>query len=238
MRKFADLHVKLPDPNAEVLKCTGQLAKDMGIDLLGIVASQAINQSEISRIRNIFSGIGIDTAMRIDLYPRDRDQLLKDLRSARKRCEIVAVECRSPRVATVACRDRRVDIVSFPVKNRVRFSRSLARLCRGSLEIDIAQLISTGDLPRHLILSRLRNEVSTAKTNRVPIVLSSGADNPFMLRAPREIAAMGTLLGLEVVEALDSVSRIPLTIIEQNRAKLSPEYVTEGVKLAKVKSSA
>jgi len=236
MRKFADLHVKLPDVNDEVLKHVGQLAKDMGTSLFGIVVPN-IDESQLKRIRNIFSDMGVDVASRIDLYPRSRDQLLKDLRQVRKRFEIVAVECRSPSVATVACRDRRVDIVSYPIKNRMKFSRSLARLNRGSLEIDVTQLISTGNMSRHFVLSRLRNEVSTAKTNHVPIVLSSGADGPFMLRAPREIAAIGTLIGLEVVDALDSVSLIPLTIIEQNRAKLSPEYITVGVKLAKVKKN-
>ncbi len=238
MRKFADLHVKLPDMSDEFLKRLGQLAKDMGLSLLGVVVSQSIDQSQVNRIRNVFSAIGVDVAFRVDLYPRSREQLLKDLRRVRKRFEIVAVECRSPRVATVAFRDRRVDIVSFPVKNRMKFSRSIARLHRGSLEIDVAQLVSTGELTRHFVLSRLRNEVSTAKTNHVPIVLSSGADNLFVLRAPREVAALGTLLGLEVAEALDSVSLIPLAIIEQNRAKLSPEYITVGVKLAKVKSNA
>jgi RNase P/RNase MRP subunit p30 len=92
----------------------------------------------------------------------------------------------------------------------------------------------TGELPRHVILSRLRDEVSTAKKNRVPIILSSGANNPFLLRAPREIAAIGTLLGLESTEALNAVSTIPYAITEQNRNKLSPDHVTIGVKLAKV----
>jgi RNase P/RNase MRP subunit p30 len=238
MRKFADLHVKLSNLNVDVLARTGQIARDMGIDLLGITVPQTINESQISTIRDVFTKKGMDIAMRVDLSPRDRNRLLSDLRSVRKRFEIVAVECRSLGVAMVACRDRRVDTVSFPINNwRVRFRRSLARLCRGSLELDIAQLILKGDSPRHVILSRLRDEVSTAKRNHVPIILSSGADNPFLLRAPREIAAVGTLLGLESVEAINSVSTIPFAVTEENRKKLSPDHVTIGVKLAKVNKS-
>jgi len=235
MRKFADLHVKLSNLNDDVLTRTGQIARDMGINLLGITVPPTLNQSQISTIRGILTKTGVDTATRVDLSPRDRNHLLSDLRSVRKRFEIVAVECRSPQVATVACRDRRVDTVSFPINSRrVKLRRSLARLCRGSVELDIAQLVLTGELPRHVILSRLRDEVSTAKKNRVPIILSSGANNPFLLRAPREIAAIGTLLGLESTEALNAVSTIPYAITEQNRNKLSPDHVTIGVKLAKV----
>jgi RNase P/RNase MRP subunit p30 len=127
--------------------------------------------------------------------------------------------------------------VSFPVNSRhSRFRRSLARLFgEKSLEVDIAQLVEPKELPRHVVFSRLRDQVSIAKTNHVSIVLSSGADNPLMLRGPRDIAAIGMQLGLRDVEALESVSEIPFEIVERNRAKLSPNHVTIGVKLTKVK---
>jgi ribonuclease P/MRP protein subunit RPP1 len=230
MRKFADIHVKLRDLNNDVLTRTGQLAYEMGIDLLGIVVPNIVDKAELSTIKSTVGKTGVDTVIRIDLNPKDRNQLLSNLRSARKRFEIVAVECRSLQVATVACRDRRVDIVSFPINSlRIRFRESLARVCRGSVELDMAPLILTEEPSRHVILSRLRDDVLTANRNHVPVVLSSGADNPLLLRAPRELAAIGTLFGLDSEEALDSVSRIPFGIMERNRKKLSAGYVSIGV---------
>ena len=237
MRKFADLHVRLSEPNDKILTRMRQVAQDMGITLIGVAMPQTFVASQISTIRDISAKIGVEVATRVDLVPKDRNHLLSDLRSVRKRFEIVAVTCRSNQIATVACRDRRVDLVSFPVNSRhSRFRRSLARLFREkSLEVDIARLVEPKELPRHVVFSRLRDQVSIAKTNRVSIVLSSGADNPLMLRGPREIAAIGMQLGLGDVEALESVSEIPFEIVQRNRAKLSPNHVTIGVKLTKVK---
>jgi len=236
MRKFADLHIKLQNLSDDVLTRTGQTAREMGIDILGVVLPRDFDQYDFSKVKNNLARTGIDAATRIDLNQKSRSQLLSDLRSVRKKFEIVAVECRSPTIARIACRDRRVDIVSFPIENqRIKFSSSLGGLCKGSLEVDIAPLLSTKELPRHILLSRLRDRVSTAKRSRVPIILSSGAENPLMLRAPREIAAIGALLGLENVEALDSVSKTPLTILERNREKLSTVYVAKGVRVAEAR---
>ena len=232
MRKFADIHLKLFEMNDAVLTRTAKLIRDMGIDIVGIVVPQTLKQFEMSRIRTVLTKTGINVATRVDLNPKNRNQLLSDLRSVRKRFEIVAVECRSHEVAAVACRDRRVDIISLPINNRrITYRMSLGGRYRASLEINVAELISTGNLPRHVVLSRLRDVVSKVKSNHIPIVLSSGADNPLLLRAPREIAAIGTVLGMQSAEALDAVSTTPIAIVELNRKKLSHEYVTTGVKI-------
>ena len=232
MRKYADLHVCLTDLNNDVLTRTGGYAKEMGFHLLGIVTPDPLEQNQISAIKKTLMATGVDVATRIDITPKDRNHLFSQLRSVRKRFEIVAVQCTSPHIARIACRDRRVDIVSFPIMNRyARFQSRIASLCRASIEINIAQIISPGNTPRHWILSKLTDQVTTAKTSNVPIILSSGATNPLMLRAPREMAAIGSLLGLETPEALDSVSKTPFKIIEQNRSRLSPDHVAVGVKL-------
>jgi RNase P/RNase MRP subunit p30 len=232
MKKYADLHVRLTDMNNEVLTQTGRCAKEMGFDLLGIVVPASLGQNQTSAIKQSLIDTGVDVTTRIDITPKDRNHLLSQLRSMRKMFEIVAVECTSPQIARIACRDRRVDVVSFPIMNRyAKFQSRIASLCRASIEINIAQIISPRNTPRHWILSRLTDQVTTAKTSNVPIILSSGATNPLMLRAPREIAAIGSLLGLETLEALESVSRNPFKIIERNRSRLSPDHVAFGVKL-------
>jgi ribonuclease P/MRP protein subunit RPP1 len=83
------------------------------------------------------------------------------------------------------------------------------------------------------LLACLRREVQLAKAFNVPIILSSGAPNPRLLRKPREMAALASLFSLGEMEALDAVSTNPAGIVKRNREKLSPEFVAPGIRLIK-----
>ena len=60
---------------------------------------------------------------------------------------------------------------------------------------------------------------------------SSWASSPYGLRAPRDMAALLMLVGLDPSEALKAVSKTPMEIVERNREKLSPSYVMPGVRV-------
>jgi RNase P/RNase MRP subunit p30 len=68
-----------------------------------------------------------------------------------------------------------------------------------------------------------------ANSKKVPIVLSSGATNMWLLRKPQDLASLGLLFGLDFPLALNALSDTPLGIAERNKRKLSPDYVAPGV---------
>jgi RNase P/RNase MRP subunit p30 len=72
-------------------------------------------------------------------------------------------------------------------------------------------------------------EVENARHYDVPVVVSSGADEPLLMRGPRELAASMQLLGIGEEESLDMVSDVPRELVERNRRKLEPGYVSPGV---------
>jgi RNase P/RNase MRP subunit p30 len=143
---------------------------------------------------------------------------------------VVGVKCVNARVATVASRDRRVDVVFFdPVMHNVRFNHSLARLLHGALEVNlIASLLTLTDVG---ILFRLRKAIAIAQEHHVKVVLSSGARNGEMVRAPLQLSAIASTLGLSETASVAGVSSIPLSIITENVKKRKPENVEEGVKI-------
>lgn len=207
-----------------------QILRTVGYSAVALTIPTGLLPERVSSIRQIFQDQGIDTALRIDLGSPSRTELLRSLRRFRNAYDVVGVKCANARVATVASRDRRVDVVFFDLLTRnVRFSHSLARLLHGALEINlIASILSSTDSS---IFSRLRKTISVAQEHNVKVVLSSGARTAEMVRAPLQLSAIASTLGLGETASTAAVSLIPASIITENAKKRKPEYVEEGVRI-------
>jgi RNase P/RNase MRP subunit p30 len=157
-------------------------------------------------------------------------ELLRLLRRFRNSYDIIGVKCVNPGVATVACRDRRVDVVFFDPRNRkVRFNHSLANLIRGAFEINLLSTLlneTNGD-----IFSTISKQAVIAREHKVKVILSSGSNAPGMIRSPSQIAALGSTIGLSDEQSIEGVSETPRSIITRNSILRSPEYVEEGVRV-------
>jgi len=99
-----------------------------------------------------------------------------------------------------------------------------------SLEVDVAQLLSSRVFSRIRLLSSLRKEVAIAKKFGVPVAISSGATDVHLMRGPYDCAALASLFDMAVPLALRALSEIPLMIVERNREKLSPSFVAPGIR--------
>jgi len=151
--------------------------------------------------------------------------------------------CPTKDIARQAARDRRVDLLQFSVTNlRKRYfdeaEAELASHAFSSLEIEMASLLLLAGASRIRLFSRLQREVATAEKFRVPIMISSGATDDFLMRGPRDIAALATLFDLSLSSALKALSENPYTTVERNREKLSPDYVAPGIRVVGRKGGA
>ena len=197
---------------------------------VGLTVATGLLNDRMRSMRRIFEDHGVGTVLRADFKPSSRTELLRLLRRFRNLYDVVAVRCVSQQVATVSCRDRRVDVVFFDVANRnLRFSHTFARLLRGAVEFNlVSDLAGQGDV---WAFSRIRKAIMVAREHHANVVLSSGARNHEMVRSPFQISALAMMLGLTREESLRGVSSAPLAIVTENRVKRSPEYVEEGVKI-------
>jgi RNase P/RNase MRP subunit p30 len=228
MRKYCDLHLKLE--NEKEIFEAAKLIKEMGFKVVGLTFQPTTSIIKIKEFKKFFQEFNIDLASRVDLKPKNKIELLSTLKKLRRKFEIISVECDSNKIAVIAARDRRVDLISFPLNFKAKFTHSIAHVLIGALEINLVDLIMP-KTSRTVILNKFIHEAFIAKFNKVPIVISSGATNLFLIRAPREMAAISLLFKLEPLEALNSVSTIPLSIVERNRIKLSRFYIGEGIKI-------
>ena len=243
MKRFADMHLRVPlkdPPKAEsmILK-----ASELGYNLVGIPLSPHATREQISQLRHICSDAKVDLATRVNFSPRTPNELLQSLRRFRRKFEIVAVRCHTKDVARQAAKDRRVDLLQFSVTNlRKRFfdeaEAELASQALSSLEIELAPILQLTSFSRVHLLSCLRKEVATAERLKVPITISSGATDELLMRGPRDYAALATLFDLPMSSALRALSENPWVTVERNRRKLSPDYVAPGIHVVGRKTGA
>ena len=233
MRRFVDLHLKpeLKGKNAETLIAR---AADLGYKCVGVSLPFNHYRETSSTLKKICSDLGLDFVSRIDLQPPNSRVLLNALRRVRRTFEVVAVTCLSKSVARQAAKDRRVDLLNFPSYDPRRrfFDKAEAELASksfASLEIDMAPLLTLHDYQLASFLYTLRREVEIARKFDVKVVISSGAQNTFLMRQPHDYVSLARLLDLDKDLALDALSENPKSIIERNRRKLSPDYVAPGV---------
>jgi RNase P/RNase MRP subunit p30 len=119
-----------------------------------------------------------------------------------------------------------------------RAEAELASASSAAFEIDLAWLLSSLESRSGVsVFSRLRREVATASGFGVPLVISSGASEPLLLRKPRDFAALTLLFGLDESRAKEAVSVNPSAVVERSRRKQSADYVSPGVRLVERRRS-
>lgn len=235
-RIFADLHLQPNLSSVEQTKRVIMKASELGYRLVAIPIPLVSTENWIQRLMGMCQEAKIDFASRLDLKPKTPKELLNKLRIFRRKIEVVAVICESKAVARQAAKDHRVDILSFPEADlQKRFfdkaEAELASKSSASLEFDVKPLIMLKGPSRIRFMSTLRREAAMAKKHHVPIVISSGATNEFLMRKPLEMAALAYLFDIEKTCAVEAVSKNPFAIVKRNREKLSPSFIAPGIRL-------
>jgi RNase P/RNase MRP subunit p30 len=201
-----------------------------GYSTVALTLPTGLLQDRVTALKYLFQDEGIRTVLRVDLSANSRAELLKLLRRFRALYDVVAVKCANQVVASVACRDRRVDLVCFdPANPKVKFGHHLASLLRGALEFNLVSVF-LGETRRE-IFSRVAREAAVAREHGSRIVLSSGCWSPATVRSPLQILAIGVSIGLSREQCNQGVGGAPLSIIQRNQERRSRLFVEEGVRL-------
>jgi RNase P/RNase MRP subunit p30 len=237
-RVFADLHLRLNVKDAaETLRMVNKAAT-LGYHLVAAPLAPETHADEMAKLREACGEAGVDFASRVDLRPRSPNELVRQLRRLRRKFEVVSVMCESKAVARQAAKDRRVDLLNFPLLDfRKRFfdgaEAELARNALAGLEVDVKPLLVLDGATRVRALSWLRREVTVARKFGVPVVVSSGVARALLLRKPREMAALGFLFGLDEASGLEAVSESAWAIVKRNREKLGAGFVAPGIRVVR-----
>ena len=235
--KFVDLHLCVSLDNLEQAKRLMIKSAELGYSQIGVPLPPNVKDEVVRALRQVSDESGLDFVTRLDLAPRSPSELLAGLRRFRRSFEVVSVFCGSKAVARQAAKDRRVDLLCFPSfrSGKGFFDRAeaeLASVSGAALEVDLVRVFRNLESSSVVgFVSRLRREAAIARSFSVPIVFSSGASKPLLLRKPHDYAALALLFDVDAPRALKGLSENPASIVERNRLKQSPDYVEPGVRL-------
>ena len=228
MRAFVDINIKPPVEDKYMQEKMANLAHQVGLSTVCLRFKQNTPSNEIKSSARIFSSVGLDVAIGLDIFANSRKQLLKQLSTSRRLFEILAVNCKDVKTVMVAAHDRRVDLISLESIKSIRTKQSIIKSCSTNIELELMRILMPSGRTNLEQINYFSREIELANHYKVNIVVSSGAKGVLSLRAPRDIAALANTLGLSKERSLDSVSKLPIQIIKDNRNKLSKNPINSS----------
>jgi RNase P/RNase MRP subunit p30 len=234
MRRYVDLCVFLTDiRNLDKILI---MAKHLGYHTVSltstnnnIIDSKIINEIKKTAIRN-----NLNIVFRYEINTDNPKKLRETVRRIWRKYEIISAYCINKKIARIAGRDSRINILTFPLDTSVRdlFNDAQCSLMKAKsqyLEIRYVEIAKNTNLERRC--TNLLRWIEIAYENKIPIIASSGADRPQNLRSPFEIASILTISGLDIKSARDSISTIPMKLIEQGILKTRGMLINKYVKV-------
>jgi len=221
MRRFIDFWIKGQslDQALSLLK----VLKELGFSGAVLELQEELIE-KFDELKLRANELGMSLYRKLVVKPEGRRDLLKILRGNRGKFEVITVICENLETALVAARDSRVDSLIIPPRPRFRIDKGVASLIKNRVELPFKFFLED----RQAFLETALNVIKFLG-RKVDLIISSGAEDEYDLRNPRELAALLQVLGYDWEKALDSISKIPEQILEENMLKLSKQYVARGV---------
>ena len=175
------------------------------------------------------AGVAEKLSTRLEIIPyamiqaNSKEELKHKLQAVRNRVELVLVKGGVYEVNRAACEDSRVDVLCHPYheRNDAGIDHICAKAAHENnvaIEVNFSTILNSPN--RAKTLTMVRRMIELCKKYDVKIVTTSGARSVWEMRAPRELAAITHVLGLDIVGAIESVSAVPERIVVTNRERL------------------
>ncbi len=110
----------------------------------------------------------------------------------------------------------------------------IARNCaeRGiALELNISKILYSHGRKRAQIMARMSQNIQICRDTGCDIVITSGASDLYTLRSPRDLLAIGVLLGMAPAEAKAALTSVPARILKRLHDRNDPAVILKGLRV-------
>lgn len=139
-----------------------------------------------------------------------------DLKMARGRINILRGGELSLNQAIV--RKKGVDVLLDPVGQTKEFDTAVGQIAKDHdifIGISLRNIIETNRAMRPRLLSNIRSTIGICRKMKNDLVIVSGAKGLYDMRAPQDLAAIGSLFGLTSAQSLWAISENPKALLER-----------------------
>ena len=107
-------------------------------------------------------------------------------------------------------------------------ARFMAERCI-ALEINFSEILGSYGMGRSQVMARMRQNVMLAKKYGVPLAMTTGAQDKYCLRSPRDLLSVGLSLGMDEDLARKALTDHPLRIVKKSRDRKDPDLLLKGL---------
>ncbi len=174
---------------------------------------------------------GIDVVAGIEVRAEERSRVAGLIDSHRAHRSVVCVHGGPESINRLACTDPRVDVLAHPTHgDGVDHVLVRSAADKGvALEFSLARVLRTAGGRRVRALRRLRTLRELLEKYDTPHVVSADATSHLQLRSPRELAAVGSVVGVDPEWIRDGLAEWK-RIVERNRERASDSFIQPGVR--------
>lgn len=240
MAKYYDLHIHTNQSSgANSVEEMAQAAEKFGWNGIAICDHfqdmQKFKQQQ-NAIREAMKSSNIEIFSGTEIQPKNQNEIGRLVSKIREQVQIIAVHGGDYNINRAACQNPKVDILAHPELGRTdngldEFCLAQARDNNVAIQVNFREILEGYRKPRVFILSHIGENIRLAREMRAPVVACSAAQSVWDIRDPRALASIANVLGMELGDAINTVSEIPEKIVETNRAKLSGKEPVKGVEI-------
>ena len=221
--RFYDLHVNVTDINK--IEEIVDLAKRMGYSGIGLTVR---NLDQLKKLKEKIKDIhtNLDLVACAEIEADGVKQMKREISKFRKEADIIIVSGGEYNINRAASEDERVDIISHPEYKRKDSGMDdiIARSATEknvAIEIDFHEILETYRKIRSHVMNHISKNIRICKKYKTPIIITSNSIDKWTMRDPRELAAIGQILGMDLKDSMDSVSSVPELLVQSNRRKMN-----------------
>lgn len=173
---------------------------------------------------------GIDVASGIEIRTDDAGQASGLIGNYRTKRTVVSVH--GGPLNRFAVEQEQVDVLAHPMRDG-DVNHVLAKAAAENgvhMEFNLARTLRADGGPRVQAIQGLRKLRELVSQYDVPYVVSADARSHLELRGPRELLAVGEIIGFDR-EAIEEGLRAWGDIVERNRQRISEEFIEPGVRI-------
>ena len=206
-----------------------QYLPQFGIKGVSVIFENNFDFAAFKKLRERYPEFDLVSA--IEVTAERKGEVKKAIDKFRNNVDLIIVNAKDNNAMRAASERGEVDFISHAFVDQTS-ARGCAENNVG-LAFDVVDFLEAFGIRRATLISKLHFNLELARKYKIPILLTTGAQNVFGLRNPTQIVALAEAFGFRHEEAVKAVMQTPLEIVKANRDKKQGIEIGEGVRLVK-----
>lgn len=237
LRKYYDLHVATKHSyGVNTVEEVVRTAEKLGLDTIVILdAVDSIKDlEEIKKeVKSVESNVNV--LVGVDIKAQNQNDLHKKINRFRDVVDLLAVSGGELEINRSAVESPKVDLLIHPELKRKDSGMDyvmmkLASENKVAIELNFREYLHSYRRIRSYVLAHMSHNVMLAQKYRAHVVVTSGAESIWDMRAGRELASLAYMTGLDREKAVWAVSEVPGGMVRRI-SEIKDNILKNGVKV-------